>query len=199
MNTQAPRRAAVAETVGQVRAIEAEFGVTREALDKIEAALIALSKRKELFSEAEFPNPPAGERARLYLLSEDEDGRFPLYLTVAPPGGAVRPHDHKTWAVVAGLAGVERNFFYDRVEGGMAPGPAKIALRETVDVRDGESIGLLPDDIHSVATPGDAHRRHFHMYGLSLERLDKRLAYDEADATCAYMEINPKITRVPHA
>ena len=37
------------------------------------------------------------------------------------------------------------------------------------------------------------------MYGISLEKLPKRLAWDMEAGTCAYMEINPKIVRVPHA
>lgn len=193
------RRRRVTETVERVRAIERERGVTRDALGAIEAELIALSRHKELFSIAHFPDPEPGSAAKLYLLSEDAGGRFPLYLTCALPGGAVRPHNHGTWAVVAGLSGCEENSFYDRVSGGDEPGPATIALAEKVRVHDGESVAMLPDDIHSVATPGDIPRRHFHMYGLSLERLPKRLAYDTAAGTCDYMEINPKIVRVQHA
>jgi len=193
------RRKTVAAAVARIRQIEGEQGVTRNALALIEEELIALSRHKDLFSETHFPNPEPGTSARLYLLSEDENGRFPLYLTCAHPGGAVRPHNHGTWAVVAGLSGCEENHFYNRVQGGSAPGPAKIELVESVRVLDGESIALLPDDIHSVATPGDVPRRHFHMYGLSLERLPKRLAYDIDNDTCAHMEINPKIIRVEHA
>lgn len=193
------RRAAVQEAVGKVREIEAAHGVTREALGEIEAVLIELSRRGELFSEEEFPNPEPGQPAKLYLLSEDVDGRFPIYLTCANPGGNVRPHNHGTWAVVAGLSGVEENTFYRRTEGGMEPGPATIEVAERVQVGAGESVAMLPDDIHSVATPGKVARRHFHMYGISLENLPKRLAYDTAAGTCAYMEINPKIVRVAHA
>ncbi len=193
------RRKRVAETVEKVRQIEREQGVTRAALREIEAELIRLSMDKELFDATHFPNPEPGSSAKLYLLSEDQDGRFPLYLTCALPGGAVRPHNHGTWAVVAGLDGCEENRFFERIEGGNEPGPAKIALSETVQVRDGGSVAMLPDDIHSVATPGDIPRRHFHMYGLSLERLPKRLAYDMKADTCDYMEINPKIVRVEHA
>lgn len=182
------RRAHVAETVERVRQIESAHGVTRDALRKIETELIALSQEKYLFSAEHFPNPEPGSPARLYLLSEDDGGRFPLYLTCALPGGAVRPHNHGTWAVVAGLDGCEENSFFKCVSGGTDPGPAKISLIEKVRVHDGESIALLPDDIHSVATPGEIPRRHFHMYGLSLERLSKRLAYDMANDTCDYME-----------
>ena len=193
------RRRRVAKTVDRVRQIEREKGVTRAALRDIEAELVRLSQRKDLFDTMHFPNPEPGSSAKLFLLSEDEDGRFPLYLTCALPGGTVRPHNHGTWAVVAGLNGCEENRFFERVEGGTEPGAAKIALCKTIQVRDGESVAMLPDDIHSVATPGEIPRRHFHMYGLSLERLPKRLAYDMDTDTCAYMEINPKIVRVEHA
>lgn len=193
------RRRRVAETVERVRQIELEQGVTRTGLRDIGAELSRLTQHKELFDTVHFPNPEPGSSTKLYLLSEDDGGRFPLYLTCALPGGAVRPHNHGTWAVVAGLDGCEENRFFARVDGGTAPGPAKIALSETVQVHDGESITMLPDDIHSVATPGDIPRRHFHMYGLSLERLPKRLAYDMTADTCDYMEINPKIVRVDHA
>lgn len=193
------RRQAVGAAVARVREIEREHGVTRDALDAIQAELVALSRRSALFDQVHFPNPAPGSATKLYVLSEDADGRFPLYLTCALPGGAVRPHNHGTWAVVAGLSGCEENTFFDRVEGGDAPGPARIAHAETVRVLNGQSIGLMPDDIHSVATPGDTPRRHFHMYGLSLEKLPKRLAYDVDGGTCDYMEINPKVVRVDHA
>lgn len=193
------RRHAVAETVEKVREIEQKQGVTPQALRAIAAELVTLSRNKELFNEDHFPNPEPGSKAQLYVLSEDEDHRFPIYLTCALPGGAVPPHNHGTWAVVAGLDGCEENKLYDRAEGGHAPGPAKITLRQTVRIHDGEYIALLPDDIHSVATPGDTARRHFHMYGLSLEKLPRRLAYDLDNQTCDYMEINPKVVRVDYA
>lgn len=195
MSIQEERDAAVAAVMAEVRAIEAADGVTRTSVDRMQAALIPLTRQAELFSEAEFPNPPEGQPARLYLLSEDADGRFPIYLTCANPGGAVRPHNHGTWAVVAGVSGVEENAYYDRASGGKAPGPSTLKQREVVQVGPGESTGMLPDDVHSVATPGTVPRRHFHMYGLSLERLPKRLAWDMDKGECAYMEINPKIIR----
>ncbi|MEM6495538.1 MAG: cysteine dioxygenase [Pseudomonadota bacterium] len=195
----ARRREHVADTVARVRALEHDYGVTREGLTKIAEALVELTRHKALFDKVHFPNPEEGSSAKLYLLSEDEGGRFPLYLTCARPGGSVRPHNHATWAVVAGLDGCEENQLYDRVEGGYEPGKAEIKLAATTRVHDGEHIALMPDDIHSVATPGEIPRRHFHMYGLSLERLPKRLAYDMEKDTCDYMEINPKIVRVAHA
>lgn len=190
----------VSAAVSKVRSLEAgaldsKEGLTYATLDAIAAELVTLGRHKDLFNETDFPNPPEGAPARLYLLSEDAGGRFPLYLTCALPGGTVRPHNHNTWAVVAGLSGCEENTFYRRTEGGFAPGPARIEADRKVEVRDGESVSLLPEDVHSVATLGGVARRHFHMYGLSLEMLSDRLAFDTTNERCDYMEINPKIVR----
>lgn len=194
-NIASQRSSEVATTVAEVRRIEHQQGVTREALGQIARVLLQLAEEKHLFSESDFPNPAPGSPARLYPLNEDPDGRFALYLTCALPGGAVRPHNHNTWAVVAGLDGCEENYFYRRVSGGTAPGPAHIELTDTVRVFAGDSVVMMPEDIHSVATPGSQPRRHFHMYGLSLERLTDRLAFDVEAGSCAFMEINPKIVR----
>jgi predicted metal-dependent enzyme (double-stranded beta helix superfamily) len=200
LQRQQQRSDVVAMTISNVRSLEAgaldsDKGLTYATLDAIGAELVRLGQHKNLFDESDFPNPPEGSPARLYLLSEDVGGRLPLYLTCALPGGTVRPHNHNTWAVVAGLSGCEQNTFYRRIEGGHAPGPARIETERKVEVRDGESVSLLPEDVHSVATLGGVARRHFHMYGLSLEMLSERLAFDTANERCDYMEINPKIVR----
>lgn len=185
----------IADAVDRVRAIEQAQGVNPTALQDIESVLIGLTGHGAMFSETDFPNPEPDQPARLYPLSEDADGRFALYLVCALPGGSVRPHNHSTWAVVAGLSGCEENRFFRRESGGYQPGAATIVLDQTVQVSRGQSVAMMPDDIHSVATPGDVPRRHLHMYGLSLERLPQRLAFDMAANTCDTMEINPKIVR----
>lgn len=193
------RRAAVTETVARVREVAARDGVNRASLEEMARALDLLAQRDELFGTREFPDPQPGMPARLYLLHEDEEGRFPLYLTCSNPGGEVPPHNHTTWALVSGLSGEEENRLWERTDGGDGPGPAALVERQRRVIRGGEHLALMPEDIHSVATPGSVPRRHFHMYGLSLERLPARLVYDTAAGTCRYMEANPKIVRVAHA
>jgi predicted metal-dependent enzyme (double-stranded beta helix superfamily) len=195
----ARRRAAVARAIQAVRDIETSRGVTRAALEEIAGILDTLALDQALFDIDDFPDPEPGARARLYLLSEDDDGRFPLYLTCSRPGGSVPPHNHSTWAVVSGLSGEEENALWERTDPGNEPGPASLRETRRVTVRAGEHLALLPDDIHSVSTPGEVPRRHFHMYGLSLERLPRRFVYDTDAGQCRYMETNPKIVRVAHA
>jgi predicted metal-dependent enzyme (double-stranded beta helix superfamily) len=175
----ARRNAAVAATRDRIRAIETEHGVTRPALDAVKAEMLALAAHEDLFPSAEFPPPPEGETgARRYLLQEDPDGRFAMYLLALNPGNESKPHDHTTWAVVVSVEGQELNRVYRRRDDGSDPDVCDVVLEREVMVEPGTGIALMPEDIHSIHTRGRRSTRHLHVYGLALERLDKRLAYD---------------------
>jgi predicted metal-dependent enzyme (double-stranded beta helix superfamily) len=171
---KAARSTAVAAAIERMRAIETSLGVTRASLDAIKAEMLALAAQSALFPAAEFPPPPNGEKgAQRYLLQQDADHRFALYLNALNPGNATRPHDHTTWAVVVAVDGQEHNTVYRRVPGGLM-------VDHEVMVEPGTGIALMPDDIHAIATPGVRSTRHLHMYGLALEVLDRRMGYDPA-------------------
>jgi predicted metal-dependent enzyme (double-stranded beta helix superfamily) len=173
-DVRSTRAAAVAATIDRIRAIERGQGVTRESLEAIRAALTALAEREPLFPSAEFPPPAGGEKgANRYLLQQDPDHRFALYLNALNPGNETRPHDHTTWAVVVAVEGQELNRVYRREGVGFA-------VDREVLVEPGHGIVLLPDDIHSIHTTGTVPTRHLHMYGLAIEVLDDRRAYDPA-------------------
>lgn len=176
---KAARAAAVANAVGRIRDIEAAQGVTRPALEAIRDELMLLARQEHLFPTAEFPPPPGGERgSNRYLLHEDPGSRFALYLNALNPGNETRPHDHTTWAVVVAVEGQELNRVYERLDGGVDQERCSVRVREEVMVEPGRGICLMPDDIHSIHTAGTAPTRHLHMYGLALDRLDGRKAYD---------------------
>ena len=176
----AARRAkAVAETVDRVRAIESAQGVTRASLDAIMAELQKLAAQEELFPSAEFPPPAEGEKgSRRYLLQEDTGGRLALYMLALNPGNETRPHDHTTWAVVTAVAGEEVNHVYARTDDGSNPDRCELKKVREVVVKPGTGIALMPEDIHSIHTLGTTPTRHLHMYGLALEKLDDRKAFD---------------------
>ncbi len=172
IDIKSARAAAVAGTVARIRAIETTQGVTRDALEAIKAELLQLARQQHLFPSAEFVPPPEGVKgAQRYLLQEDADHRFALYLNALNPGNETRPHDHTTWAVVVSVEGLEANKVYRPIPGGL------VVDREVM-VEGDTGIALMPDDIHSIATPGTTPTRHLHMYGLALEVLDNRKGYD---------------------
>ncbi len=100
----AARTAAVA-AMDRIKAIERGQGVTRPALDAILAEMLDLAGHEALFPQAEFQPPPEGEKgSRRYLLQEDPDGRFAIYLLALNPGNSTKPHDHTTYVDGSGAA-----------------------------------------------------------------------------------------------
>ena len=75
-------------------------------LEKIGGLLATLASRAELFPQDEFP---LGADGGIYRLSEDPDHRFALYASAGGAGKKVPPHNHTTWAIIAGVHGAERN------------------------------------------------------------------------------------------
>jgi predicted metal-dependent enzyme (double-stranded beta helix superfamily) len=177
------RRDAIAETIAQVRAIEAEKGVTREALEEIRETLVGLAKRRELFPRDTFAS--RGEKAgdRIYRLSEDAGHRFALYINCGKPGITTPPHDHTTWAVIAGIDGAERQKIYRRTDDGSKPGIGTVEVAREFTVEPGTGIAFMPDDIHSISVPGQTPALHLHLYGSGFEEMGGRVAYDVVAGT----------------
>ena len=84
------------------------------------------------------------------------------------PGRGVRPHDHGTWAVVAGVTGPEHNVFWERVDDGTSPPHAELRkIREAV-VSVGEVVCMKTGEIHSVENRTQETTPSFHVYGRHL-------------------------------
>lgn len=174
--TRAEERArAIDDAVADIRRIEAAEGVTRRALDKIKARLLALAARTDLFTAEDFPPAAPGGKAAscLYRVAEDADHRFALYVNSTRGGHNTPAHNHTTWAVIVGVSGEELNRFYRR-----GPDGAPVETGTHV-VRQGSGVAFLPDDLHSIHI--DKPLINFHMYGLALEQLHRREYYKPAE------------------
>ncbi|MCF8533728.1 MAG: hypothetical protein K9G48_12040 [Reyranella sp.] len=179
MNLHQERAAAVRRLVDEARQVE-KAGVSAANLEKIGAVLSTLAGRAELFPQDEFPIGPDGG---IYRLSEDPDHRFALYASAGGPGKKVPPHNHTTWAIIAGVHGAERNVVYDRLDNGARADVVQLreAPAKEKTLRRGDVICYLPDDFHHIETPpGSGNALHLHFYGLSLERLPDRVSVDMA-------------------
>ena len=167
----------------------------RAALQSVADALIALGQRKSLFPAAHFPID-AARPAQVYRLAEDVDGGFALYLSAGLAGKAQPPHDHTTWAVIAGVEGNERNVLYRREKTGDAARDALVQTG-TVDVAAGSAVVLLPDDVHTIELVGGQDGRHLHFYGRALQLLDRRVVFEGTEGGSFRHFAPPKNIRHP--
>ena len=184
------RAAAVAATIETARGIVARMGVTRAALDQLKSTLIALGERAELFPPEHF-RIPAGRANAIFHLAEDADGSFALYGSAGLPGAKQLPHDHTTWAVIAGIYGDEHNVFYRRSDDGAVAGRGALEQTGEITVRKGTACALMPDDFHTIETRGAGPKLHLHLYGRTLEDLPGRIGF-ESDAGGAYRRFMAK-------
>ena len=180
MSIQQKREEQIAESIGRIREIESDLGVNQESIDKIKEEVISLAKQKTLFPISEFKlNPDTEGSAVIYKLSEDDDHRFALYASAGMPGKNVRPHNHTTWAVIAGVAGDELNRFYKRTDDGSVDGEGTIEQYKEENVCYGTGVAFMPDDIHSIHVKGEVQTIHLHMYGLALDHLHERIMFNQ--------------------
>lgn len=171
------RQAAVAAFIAAARQhLDTDAPLTHDHLRPVAAALEHLGLQRDLFPDDHF-RVTAEHPAQVYRLAEDPDGQYALYVSAGLPGKSQPPHDHTTWAIIAGIAGRERNVFFRREK---TDDPARDNLHENAnsDVVAGTSVRLLPDDVHTIELIGEDRGLHLHFYGLALDRLHHRVVFD---------------------
>lgn len=190
------RNEEVTALLANVRSLAGPEEVSPENLEKIKSSLVAIADKYNYWNEDEFPAPSDGKVHTRYLISQDDDDRYALYLNVMHTGKVAPPHNHTTWACIAAVEGEEYNYIYETAEDGpLIPGDREIILAQTIVVKPGQGVGLLADDIHSIAINEGMSTRHLHLYGRGLETLEKRLMWDKELKSCEYFVMDVKTTR----
>lgn len=113
----------------------------------------------------------------LHVLHEETDHTLFVMAAAWLPGRGVTPHNHGTWAVVAGVDGDERNVFWTRVDDGSRPGFAQIRKQGERVFGPGDVLTLLPGAIHSVVNDTSQVTVSLHVYGYNLN-LARRSQFD---------------------
>ncbi len=101
----------------------------------------------------------------VHLLHEEPDHTLAVFAVSWLPGRGAPPHDHGTWAVVAGVDGVERNIRYRRIDDRSRPDHAELEVKHDFPADAVDLVCMKTGGIHAVVNETDAVTVSFHTYG----------------------------------
>ncbi len=101
----------------------------------------------------------------VHLLHEEPDHSLAVLLVNWLPGRGTPPHDHGTWAVVAGIEGVERNIRFHRLDDGARPDYARLEVKHEFDANEGDLVCMKTGGIHQVNNQTERMTLSLHTYG----------------------------------
>ncbi|MBT3622763.1 MAG: cysteine dioxygenase family protein [Gammaproteobacteria bacterium] len=177
------RKELISTSMNQIKSIIKFKGVNRDALEEVKNIVTSMTGEAEMFGDSAFPTPTPEEIAKIYLLSDEDDGDFSLYLISVLPVGPSPIHDHGTFAVIAGLDGDEENTIYKRLDDGSEDGKASLEVDYKVTLKSGDAIAFMPEDIHRICVVSEKPTRHFHLYGKGFEQQTNRLEFNIKEGT----------------
>jgi predicted metal-dependent enzyme (double-stranded beta helix superfamily) len=101
----------------------------------------------------------------VHLLHEEPNHDLAVFLFSWLPNRGTTPHNHKTWAVVVGIQGQEREINYERLDDGTMAGYADLRRVGEQVMTTGDVSRCYPEHIHSVRNVGTDISMSLHTYG----------------------------------
>lgn len=151
--------------VADLRAITAETDNPQRIIERVRPLAQRMAECGDSWLKSEHYNYDEEQGVGLTVLHEEEDHTLAVFAVCWGPGRGVPPHNHGTWAVVAGVDGKETNRFWKRVDDGSKSGYAEIVKAAEKVFDHADVLSLLPDAIHSVVNQTNRTTVSLHTYG----------------------------------
>lgn len=141
--------------------------VSTKHLELVASKLRVLAQKKSYWFQS-YLAAKANEEL-LYPIATDKKSGIALYLVSDAPGVESPPHTHQTWAIIAGISGMELNHSYQVID------EVQRLVQKTSSgmVEEGDVKILNEYDIHSTEAVGTTPTFHLHLYGCELSLLPK--------------------------
>lgn len=150
--------------VEDLRQITRETGDEDEIMRQVGPLARRLAFDRSWLEEKHYDADPE-QGFGVHLLHQESDHTLAVFVLSWLPGRGAPPHDHGTWAVVAGVEGAERNVRYDRLDDGSRAGYAELSTKHEFDAGEGELICMKTGGIHSVRNNTGKITLSLHTYG----------------------------------
>lgn len=109
------------------------------------------------------PDPEQG--FSLLLLREEPGHALAVFVLSWLPHRGTPPHDHNTWAVVAGMKGLETNTFWKRTDDGSRLGYAELEKMGEKVFGPGHVMTMPTGTVHAVVNDSEEVSVSLHVYG----------------------------------
>ena len=115
----------------------------------------------------------------LHILHEEDNHDLAVFVASWLPDRGTLAHNHKTWAVVVGMHGQERETEWRRMDDGSKPGYAKLERIGERVMTAGDVSTCMPEDIHTVWNGGEDVAISLHTYGRHINFTGRSEFYPE--------------------
>lgn len=163
--------------VADLRRITAATAEYAKIFDEVTPLASRLALAKDAWLKPQHYETDAEQGFGLHLLHEEPDHSLAVFAVAWAPHDGTPPHDHGTWAVVAGVVGVERNVKYNRLDDRSRPDHVELEERCSFTASAGDVICLKPNGIHLVWNDSDSVTVSLHTYGRHINHTG-RSAFD---------------------
>lgn len=158
----------IADLAADLRHIRAQSRNEHAILAAVRPLALRAAAAHVLWLEERMLTPDPIQGFSLFPLSEEPDHSLAVFAFSWLPGQGTPPHDHGTWAVVAGVRGQEKNVFWRRRDDGTRPGYAELERVGAKVFEPGMVLAMPVDTIHEVRNETDAVTVSLHIYGMHI-------------------------------
>jgi predicted metal-dependent enzyme (double-stranded beta helix superfamily) len=155
----------IPQLVEDLRAIHAQAKDEHEVIKLVRPLARRAALAKDSWLTPEMFRADAEQGFGVHLLHEESDHSLAVFAVSWLPGRGTPPHDHGTWAVVAGVDGPELNRFYERVDDRSRRGHAELRQIGAKTFGVGEVVAMPTGTVHLVWNESDTVSVSLHIYG----------------------------------
>jgi len=158
----------IQDLVNDLRRITSETTDEHQILSRIRPLARQAALSKDSWLEKRFFAADPEQGFGLHMLHEEPDHTLAVFAVSWLPNRGAPPHNHGTWAVVAGVDGPEKNVFFERTDDGSHPGYAELKKIGEKIFDFGEVLAMPTGGLHSIWNETEAVTVSLHIYGKHL-------------------------------